>query len=150
MSGLMTMSMSDGVTSVCFSSSTTAEMSRKLEEREVTISQLQRSKNSFGQNAEELKKQLDEENKVGGTSLHELKFSQSDKQADLGISSPKNHAPKRKKKQSTLCDVINGTENFTRHPARCWLSLLTPPLFFLPPTNRLVPAGSCKKRDKHR
>lgn len=66
MSGLMTMSMSDGVTSVRFSSSTTAEMSRKLEEREVTISQLQRSKNSFGQNAEELKKQLDEENKVGG------------------------------------------------------------------------------------
>lgn len=55
------------------SSSATAEMSRKLEEREVTISQLQRSKNSFGQNAEELKKQLDEENKVGGTSLHRLK-----------------------------------------------------------------------------
>lgn len=49
-------------------------MSRKLEEREVTISQLQRSKNSFGQNAEELKKQLDEENKVGGTSLHQLKL----------------------------------------------------------------------------
>lgn len=47
-------------------------MSRKLEEREVTISQLQRSKNSFGQNAEELKKQLDEENKVSGTVLHWL------------------------------------------------------------------------------
>lgn len=52
-----------------------AELSRKLEEREVMMSQLQRSKNSFGQNVEELKKQLDEENKVGVTSLHLLKVS---------------------------------------------------------------------------
>lgn len=41
-----------------------AELGRKLEEREAMISQLQRSKTSFSQNAEELKKQLDEENKV--------------------------------------------------------------------------------------
>lgn len=50
-----------------------AELSRKLEEREVMMSQLQRAKNSFGQNVEELKKQLDEENKVGVTSRHLLK-----------------------------------------------------------------------------
>ncbi|CAF96863.1 unnamed protein product, partial [Tetraodon nigroviridis] len=39
------------------------ELSRKLEEREAMVSQLQRSKNSFSQSVEELKKQLDEENK---------------------------------------------------------------------------------------
>lgn len=39
-------------------------MGRKLEEREAMVSQLQRAKNSFSQNVEELKKQLEEENKV--------------------------------------------------------------------------------------
>ncbi len=35
------------------------------------VSQLQRAKNSFSQNAEELKKQLEEENKVSSLSLHQ-------------------------------------------------------------------------------
>lgn len=43
-----------------------AEVNRKLEERESMVSQLQRAKNGFSQNVEELKKQLEEENKVGG------------------------------------------------------------------------------------
>lgn len=46
------------------------ELSRKLEERESMVSQLQRSKNSLSQNVEELKKQLDEENKVSSPSPH--------------------------------------------------------------------------------
>lgn len=46
------------------------EVSRKLEERESMVSQLQRAKNSFSQNVEELKKQLEEENKVSSLSLH--------------------------------------------------------------------------------
>lgn len=45
------------------------ELSRKLEEREATVVQLQRSKISFSQSVEELKKQLDEENKVSLSSL---------------------------------------------------------------------------------
>ncbi|KAK6318994.1 hypothetical protein J4Q44_G00102050 [Coregonus suidteri] len=47
-----------------------AEFGRKLEEREALVTQLQRTKNSFKQNAEELKKQLEEENKeeAGDTS----------------------------------------------------------------------------------
>lgn len=46
------------------------ELSRKLEEREAMVSQLQRAKNSFSQNIEELKKQMEEENKVGYLLLH--------------------------------------------------------------------------------
>lgn len=34
------------------------------------VSQLQRAKNSFSQNVEELKKQLEEENKVSSLSVH--------------------------------------------------------------------------------
>ncbi|RXN19889.1 myosin-7-like isoform X1 [Labeo rohita] len=41
-----------------------AELGRKLEERESLVSQLQRTKNSLSQNIEELKKQLDEETKA--------------------------------------------------------------------------------------
>lgn len=52
------------VTQISFSPPGVAEVSRKLEERESMVSQLQRAKNSFGQNVEELKKQLEEENKV--------------------------------------------------------------------------------------
>lgn len=52
------------VTQISFSPSGLAEVSRKLEERESLVSQLQRAKNSFSQNVEELKKQLEEENKV--------------------------------------------------------------------------------------
>lgn len=48
-----------------------AEMGRKLEEREAMVSQLQRTKNSLGQNVEELKKQLEEENKVSDLSVHQ-------------------------------------------------------------------------------
>lgn len=47
------------------------ELSRKLEEREAMVSQLQRSKNSFSQNVEEMKKQLEEENKVSPSSLRQ-------------------------------------------------------------------------------
>ena len=43
-------------------------MGRKLEEREALITQLQRSKSSFSQKAEELKKQLEEESKVSALS----------------------------------------------------------------------------------
>ena len=41
-----------------------AEYSRRLEERESMVGQLQRSKAGVCQNAEDLKKQLEEENKV--------------------------------------------------------------------------------------
>lgn len=54
-----------------FSPPHVGELSRKLEEREAMVSQLQRAKNSFSQNAEELKKQLEEENKVSSLSLHQ-------------------------------------------------------------------------------
>lgn len=47
-----------------------AEVGRKLEERESTVSHLQRAKTSFSQNVEELKKQLEEENKVSHSLLY--------------------------------------------------------------------------------
>uniref|UniRef100_A0A672ZI80 Myosin, heavy chain 7B, cardiac muscle, beta a n=1 Tax=Sphaeramia orbicularis TaxID=375764 RepID=A0A672ZI80_9TELE len=55
-----------------------AELSRKLEEREAMVSQLQRAKNSFCQNVEELKKQLDEENKAKSALAHALQSSRHD------------------------------------------------------------------------
>ncbi|CAB1353521.1 unnamed protein product [Coregonus sp. 'balchen'] len=54
-----------------------AEFGRKLEEREALVTQLQRTKNSFKQNAEELKKQLEEENK------HRLQMEREDLVMDL-------------------------------------------------------------------
>lgn len=72
-------------------------MSRKLEEREVTISQLQRSKNSFGQNAEELKKQLDEENKVGGTLLQQLNVKYLGETISFWHFKPKKKIPPKRK-----------------------------------------------------
>lgn len=47
-----------------------AELGRKLEEREAMVSQLQRAKSSFSQTVEELKKQLDEENKVSYLTIY--------------------------------------------------------------------------------
>lgn len=41
------------------------ELSRQLEEKESTVSQLSRSKQAFTQQIEELKRQLEEESKVG-------------------------------------------------------------------------------------
>ncbi|XP_063071612.1 myosin, heavy chain 7B, cardiac muscle, beta a isoform X1 [Engraulis encrasicolus] len=55
-----------------------AEAGRRLEERETLVSQLQRAKNSFGQNVEELKKQLDEENKAKNALAHALQSSRHD------------------------------------------------------------------------
>lgn len=43
----------------------TGELSRQLEEKESTVSQLSRSKQAFTQQIEELKRQLEEESKVG-------------------------------------------------------------------------------------
>lgn len=59
------------VTKIWISPSHAGEVSRKLEEREAMVSQLQRAKNSFSQNVEELKKQLEEENKVSSLSVHQ-------------------------------------------------------------------------------
>lgn len=56
--------LTDRFVTVSFFPPGVAEASRKLEERESLVSQLQRAKNSFSQNVEELKKQLEEENKV--------------------------------------------------------------------------------------
>lgn len=42
----------------------TGELSRQLEEKESIVSQLSRSKQAFTQQIEELKRQLEEENKV--------------------------------------------------------------------------------------
>lgn len=58
------------VSQISFSPLHVGELSRKLEEREAMVSQLQRAKNSFSQNVEELKKQLEEDNKVSSLSLH--------------------------------------------------------------------------------
>ncbi|XP_062400945.1 myosin, heavy chain 7B, cardiac muscle, beta a [Sardina pilchardus] len=55
-----------------------AELGRKLEEREALISQLQRAKTSFSQNAEEFKKQLDEENKAKNALAHALQSARHD------------------------------------------------------------------------
>jgi len=55
---------------VCVFSPCVGELGRKLEDQESLVSQLQRSKTSFGQNAEELKKQLEEEFKVSSTETH--------------------------------------------------------------------------------
>ncbi|XP_034068174.1 myosin, heavy chain 7B, cardiac muscle, beta a isoform X2 [Gymnodraco acuticeps] len=55
-----------------------AEVGRKLEERESTVSQLQRAKNSYSQNVEELKKQLEEENKAKNALAHALQSSRHD------------------------------------------------------------------------
>ncbi|KAK5912992.1 hypothetical protein CesoFtcFv8_002817 [Champsocephalus esox] len=55
-----------------------AEVGRKLEERESTVSQLQRAKNSYSQNVEELKKQLEEENKAKNAVAHALQSSRHD------------------------------------------------------------------------
>uniref|UniRef100_A0A671W084 Myosin, heavy chain 7B, cardiac muscle, beta a n=1 Tax=Sparus aurata TaxID=8175 RepID=A0A671W084_SPAAU len=55
-----------------------SEVSRKLEEREAMVSQLQRAKNSFSQNVEELKKQLEEENKSKSALAHALQSSRHD------------------------------------------------------------------------
>lgn len=59
------------VTKISISPPHVGEVSRKLEEREAMVSQLQRAKNSFSQNVEELKKQLEEENKVSCLSAHQ-------------------------------------------------------------------------------
>ncbi|XP_035236692.1 myosin-7-like [Anguilla anguilla] len=58
--------------------SESAELSRRLEERETLVTQLQRTKNSFCQNAEELKKQLEEENKAKNALAHALQSSRHD------------------------------------------------------------------------
>uniref|UniRef100_A0A8C1XNV7 Myosin, heavy chain 7B, cardiac muscle, beta a n=1 Tax=Cyprinus carpio TaxID=7962 RepID=A0A8C1XNV7_CYPCA len=55
-----------------------AELGRKLEEREALVSQLQRIKNSLSQNIEELKKQLDEETKAKNALAHALQSSRHD------------------------------------------------------------------------
>ncbi|TRY66528.1 hypothetical protein DNTS_015906 [Danionella cerebrum] len=55
-----------------------AELGRKLEEREALVSQLQRTKNSLNQNIEELKKQLDEETKSKNALAHALQSSRHD------------------------------------------------------------------------
>uniref|UniRef100_A0A6Q2ZQ03 Myosin-7B n=1 Tax=Esox lucius TaxID=8010 RepID=A0A6Q2ZQ03_ESOLU len=52
--------------------------SRKLEERDALVTQLQRSKNSYSQNAEELKKQLEEENKAKNALAHALQAARHD------------------------------------------------------------------------
>ncbi|KAG7275988.1 hypothetical protein CRUP_028545 [Coryphaenoides rupestris] len=54
------------------------ELGRKLEGQESLVSQLQRSKTSFGQNAEELKKQLEEEFKTKNALAHSLQSSRHD------------------------------------------------------------------------
>ncbi|KAJ3603331.1 hypothetical protein NHX12_031073 [Muraenolepis orangiensis] len=54
------------------------ELGRKLEDQESLVSQLQRTKNSFGQNAEELKKQLEEENIAKNALAHALQSSRHD------------------------------------------------------------------------
>ncbi|KAK1902192.1 Myosin-7B [Dissostichus eleginoides] len=54
-----------------------AEVGRKLEERESMVSQLQRAKNSYSQNVEELKKQ-EEENKAKNALAHALQSSRHD------------------------------------------------------------------------
>ena len=46
------------------------ELGRKLEDQESVVTQLQRTKNSFSQNSEELKKQLEEEYKVSFNQTH--------------------------------------------------------------------------------
>ena len=46
------------------------ELGRKLEDQESLVTQLQRTKNSFSQNAEVLKKQLEEEYKVSFNPTH--------------------------------------------------------------------------------
>uniref|UniRef100_A0A3P8ZJ37 Myosin-7B n=1 Tax=Esox lucius TaxID=8010 RepID=A0A3P8ZJ37_ESOLU len=55
-----------------------AELGRKLEERDALVTQLQRSKNSYSQNAEELKKQLEEENKAKNALAHALQAARHD------------------------------------------------------------------------
>ncbi|XP_056590353.1 myosin, heavy chain 7B, cardiac muscle, beta a isoform X2 [Triplophysa dalaica] len=55
-----------------------AELGRKLEERESLVSQLQRSKNSLSQNIEELKRQLDDETKSKSALAHALQSSRHD------------------------------------------------------------------------
>ncbi|KAM6981317.1 myosin, heavy chain 7B, cardiac muscle, beta a [Aplochiton taeniatus] len=52
-----------------------AEQGRKLEEREALVSQLQRTKNTLSQNAEDIKKQLEEENKAKNALAHALQSS---------------------------------------------------------------------------
>uniref|UniRef100_A0A6Q2YKK3 Myosin, heavy chain 7B, cardiac muscle, beta a n=1 Tax=Esox lucius TaxID=8010 RepID=A0A6Q2YKK3_ESOLU len=54
------------------------ELGRKLEERDALVTQLQRSKNSYSQNAEELKKQLEEENKAKNALAHALQAARHD------------------------------------------------------------------------
>lgn len=55
-----------------------AEFGRKLEDWEALVTLLQRTKNSFSQNAGELKKQLEEENKARNALAHALQSSRHD------------------------------------------------------------------------
>lgn len=55
-----------------------AEFGRKLGEREALVTQLQRTKYSFSQNAGELKKQLEEENKARNALAHAFQSSRHD------------------------------------------------------------------------